>query len=58
MLSPRCGRKMAANAHDDRMLIHFFQDNLAGMAWNWYIHLEPTRIRSWKDLVDAFVKQY
>jgi len=25
---------------------------------NWYMHLEPTRISSWKDLVDAFLKQY
>jgi len=22
------------------------------------MHLEPTRVRSWKDLVDAFLKQY
>ena len=27
-------RKMAAHAHDDKMLIHFFQDSLAGMACN------------------------
>jgi len=51
-------RKMAAHAHDDKMLIHFFQDSLAGMACNWYMHLEPARIHSWKDMVDAFIKQY
>jgi len=28
------------------------------MALSWYMHLEPTRIHSWKDLVGAFLKQY
>jgi len=23
---------------------------------NWYMHLEPSRIGSWKDLVKAFIK--
>ncbi|XP_027347973.1 uncharacterized protein LOC113859382 [Abrus precatorius] len=31
---------------------------LIGGALSWYMHLEHTRIRSWKDLVDAFLKQY
>ena len=51
-------RKMVAHAHDNKMLIHFFQDSLARMACNWYMHLEPTRVHSWKDMVDAFIKQY
>jgi len=51
-------RKMAAHAGDEKLLIHFFQDSLADTALSWYIHLEPTRIRSWNDLVDAFLKQY
>ena len=38
--------------------MHFFQDSLAGMALNWYMHLEPARIHFWKDLSDAFLKQY
>ena len=28
------------------------------MTCNWYMHLEPARIHSWKDMVDAFIKQY
>jgi len=52
------GRKMAAYAYDDKLLIHCFQDSLAGVALNWYTHLEPSRIHSWMDLADAFVKQY
>jgi len=27
-------RKMAAHAHDEKLLMHFFQDSLAGMALN------------------------
>jgi len=51
-------RKMAAYAYDDKLLIHFFQDSLAGAALSWYTHLEASRICSWMDLVDAFLKQY
>jgi len=51
-------RKMAAYAYDDKLLIHFFQDSLAGVALSWYTHLEASHIRSWMDLVDAFLKQY
>jgi len=51
-------RKMAARAGDEKLLIHFFQDSLAGTALSWYMHLEPARIRSWNDLVDTFLKQY
>ena len=49
---------MAAYAHDDKLLIHFFQDSLSGAAVNWYAQLERSRIRTWKDLADAFLKQY
>ncbi|XP_014524059.1 uncharacterized protein LOC106780296 [Vigna radiata var. radiata] len=51
-------RKMAAYAYDEQLLIHVFQDSLAGVALNWYTHLESVRIRCWADLADAFVKQY
>jgi len=49
---------MSAHAHDEKLLIHFFQDSLAGMALSWYMHLRPTRFHSCKDLVGAFLKQY
>jgi len=49
-------RKMVAYAYDDKLLIHFFQDSLAGAALSWYTHLEVSHIRSWMDLVDAFLK--
>ena len=50
--------KMAAHAHNEKLLIHCFQDSFRGVALNWYMHLEPTQISSWKDLVDVFLKQY
>jgi len=51
-------RKMAAYAYDDNLLIHFFQKSLTGVALSWYTHLEASGIRSWMDLVDAFLKHY
>ncbi|XP_027915075.1 uncharacterized protein LOC114174431 [Vigna unguiculata] len=51
-------RKMTAYAHDEKLLIHFFQESLTGIALNWYTLLELTHIRSWKDLADAFLRQY
>jgi len=50
--------KMAEVVHDEKLLMHFFQDSLSGAALSWYMRLDNTKIRKWKDLVDAFVKQY
>jgi len=47
---------MVAYSYDDNFWIHFFQDILAGVALNWYTHLEPSHILSLMDLVDAFLK--
>ena len=49
-------RKMTAYVRDEKLLIHFFQESLTGMALNWYTHLDPTHIRSWEDLVAAFLR--
>lgn len=51
-------RKMSTYSHDDRLLIHCFQESLAGASLNWYMKLEPSQVRCWKDLADAFLKQY
>jgi hypothetical protein len=50
--------KMAEVMHDEKLLMHFFQDSLSGAALSWYMRLDNTRIHTWKDLVDAFIKQY
>ena len=38
--------------------MHFFQDNLDGAAVVWYTNFEASRIRSGKDLIIAFIRQY
>jgi hypothetical protein len=50
--------KMAEVVHDEKLLMHFFQDSLSGATLSWYMRLDNTKIRRWKDLVEAFVKQY
>jgi hypothetical protein len=50
--------KMVEVVHDEKLLMHFFQDNLSGAALSWYMRLDNTRIHTYKDLVDAFIKQY
>ncbi|RDY10066.1 hypothetical protein CR513_05471, partial [Mucuna pruriens] len=51
-------RKMAVYVQDDKILVHCFQDSLSGVALSWYVNLEKGRIRTWKDLAEAFLKQY
>jgi hypothetical protein len=50
--------KMVEVVHDEKLLIHFFQDSLSDVALTWYIRLDNTKIKKWKDLVDAFIRQY
>jgi hypothetical protein len=50
--------KMAEVVHDEKLLMQFFQHSLSGVALSWYMRLDNTKIQKWKDLVDAFVKQY
>jgi hypothetical protein len=50
--------KMVEVVHDEKLLMHFFQDSLSGATLSWYMRLDNTKIRRWKDLVDAFIKQY
>jgi len=52
------GKKMVAHPRNEKLLMHVFQDSLDGVALNWYVHLEPSCLQSWKDLVNAFMKQY
>src|SRR3954463_14654467 len=51
-------RKMAAYAHDQKLMIHFFQDSLSGASVDWYMQLEKSHIRSWTDLANTFLKHY
>jgi predicted metal-dependent hydrolase len=49
---------MTEVVYDEKLLMHFFQDILSGATLSWYMRLDNTKIRRWKDLVEAFVKQY
>ncbi|XP_050876603.1 uncharacterized protein LOC127080316 [Lathyrus oleraceus] len=51
-------RKMVAYSRDEKLLMHFFQDSLSGASLEWYMQLESTTIRTWKDLAEAFLKHY
>ncbi|MCI23836.1 hypothetical protein A2U01_0045018 [Trifolium medium] len=51
-------RKMAGYAANEKLMIHVFQDSLSGASLDWYMKLERTQIQTWKDLADAFLKQY
>ncbi|TYK16525.1 uncharacterized protein E5676_scaffold21G003390 [Cucumis melo var. makuwa] len=51
-------RKMSAYAHDDKLLIHCFQDSLIGPTSRWYMQLDGSQVHRWKDLADSFLKQY
>jgi hypothetical protein len=37
--------KMAEVVHDEKLLMHFFQDSLSGAALNWYMRLDNTKIQ-------------
>jgi len=49
---------MAEVVDDEKLLIHFFQDSLSDTALTWYMRLDNTKVKKWKDLVDAFMRQY
>ena len=51
-------RKMATHYDDEKLLRHFFQDSLSEASLEWYILLEHTHIRTWRELVEAFLKHY
>ncbi|KAA3472984.1 hypothetical protein EPI10_023399 [Gossypium australe] len=51
-------RRMTGYVNNDQLLIHYFRDSLVGPASRWYNQLSRARISSWKDLAQAFMKQY
>ncbi|KAA3465101.1 hypothetical protein EPI10_000302 [Gossypium australe] len=51
-------RRMTRYVNNDQLLIYCFQDSLIGLAAKWYNQLSHAKINSWKDLAQAFMKQY
>jgi len=50
--------KIVEEVFDKKLLIHFFQDSSSDAALTWYMWLDNTKVKKWKDLVDAFIRQY
>ena len=50
--------KIVKLIHNDKLLIHFFQDNLIGSALSLYITLDTTRVKKWSDLGNAFLPAF
>jgi len=50
--------KIVEMVHSEKLLIHFFQDSLSDAVLIWYMQLNNTKLKRWKDLVDAFIRQY
>ncbi|KAI5399436.1 hypothetical protein KIW84_064693 [Lathyrus oleraceus] len=50
--------EMIAYSDNEKLLMYFFQDSLAGASLEWYMRLYRAHIRCWRDLAEAFVKQY
>jgi hypothetical protein len=50
--------RLGAHTEDEKLWMYYFEDSLTGASREWYSHLSRTTIKSWKDLAEAFVKQY
>ncbi|KAI5436556.1 hypothetical protein KIW84_022888 [Lathyrus oleraceus] len=51
-------RKISAYTDDEKMWMYFFQDSLSGASLDWYMEMKRESIRSWRDLGEAFLRQY
>jgi len=49
---------MVEVVYDEKLFIHFFHDSLSDATLTWYMRLDNTKVKKWKDLVDAFIRQY
>jgi hypothetical protein len=47
---------MVEVVYDEKLLIHSFQDSLSNVALNWYMLLDNTKVKKWKDFVDVFIR--
>lgn len=54
---PFC-RKKLAYSDDEKLLMHFFQDNLSGASLEWHMQLEHAHVRSWREITKVFLRHY
>ena len=50
--------KMTMHAHNEKLLIHIFQESLTGVASEWYLRLKRNQACTWRDLSRAFLEHY
>ena len=50
--------KMTVHAHNEKLLIHIFQESLTGATSKWYLRLKRNQACTWKNLSRAFLEQY
>jgi hypothetical protein len=50
-LKAYCKKKKTEVVYDEKLLIHFFQDSLSDVTLTWYMWLDNTKVKKWKDLV-------
>ena len=50
--------KMTIHAHNEKLLVHIFQESLTGAASEWYLRLKRNQACTWRDLSRAFLEQY
>ncbi|OMO50172.1 reverse transcriptase [Corchorus capsularis] len=50
-------RQMQPYCSDD-MLMHHFQRSLAGSSFKWYNRIDPSQVKTWNDMANAFIAQY
>ena len=43
---------------DETQMIMLFPLSLSGVAQRWFASLDPSRLRTWTDLAQEFLKQY
>ena len=48
--------KMTIHAHNEKLLIHIFQESLTRATSEWYLRLERNQVRTWRDLSRAFLE--
>lgn len=47
---------MAAYIDNEKLLIHYFQNNFSGESLEWYVQLGRSNIQTWRELAEAFLK--
>ena len=51
-------RKLSVYTDNDKLLIYCFLDSFTRIVVQWYLKLDRTHIRPWKDLAKAFLTQH